>query len=671
MATHQHHQIIPAGKKDNAYITPDKYQAMYEESMSNPDLFWAKQADRIDWFAKWDTVQNTSLDKDNLKIRWFEGGKLNVCHNAVDRHLETSGNKTAIIWEGDDPSESKDITYKELHAEVSRFANVLKKMGVKKGDVVTIYLPMIPEAAYAMLACARIGAVHSVVFAGFSPEALHGRVEDCNSKLVITADEGLRGSKKVPLKDNVDKALKLVPDAKVLLINRTGAPVAINKCDTLYSEIKDTVPLTCECEVMDAEDPLFILYTSGSTGKPKGIRHTTGGYIVYTSLTHQLVFNYEEEDVYWCTADIGWITGHSYLVYGPLANGATTLMFEGVPTYPDASRMWQIVDKHQVNIFYTAPTAIRMLMGHGDEFVTRTDRNSLKILGTVGEPINEEAWLWYYENVGNSKCQIVDTWWQTETGGFMITPFPYATPAKPGSATLPFFGIEPVIVDNDGRILEGEAEGNLCIKNSWPSQARGIHGNEERFINAYFSRFPGMYFTGDGCRRDSDGYYWITGRVDDVINVSGHRIGTAEIENVLDYHDAVVESAVVGYEHDIKGQGIYAFVILKNGVNVSEAIENDLVQLVRSEISPIVTPDFVQFSSGLPKTRSGKIMRRILRKIANDEVENFGDTRTLVNPEVVDELVRKRLNTHKEDLLKAYSMNQHGLKQRREWVVSE
>ncbi len=620
------------------------YQRMYEESVSNPERFWAEQAERLDWIKKWDKVKDTSFEGD-INIKWFEGGRLNICYNCIDRHLEKRGHQTAIIWEGDNPEASTSITYNDLYLHVCRFANVLKKLGVKKGDTVTIYMPMIPEAAYAMLACARIGAVHSVVFGGFSPEALRGRIEDCNSKLVITADEGVRGGKKVPLKANTDKAVENIEDIKVLVIDNTNNDIVWNdKRDVWYRDAVLDVSDECEPEEMDAEDPLFILYTSGSTGKPKGILHTSAGYLLYAALTHQYVFDYQEGDVFWCTADVGWVTGHSYIIYGPLANAATTLMFEGVPNYPDDSRFWQVVDKHKVNSFYTAPTAIRALMAKGVEPVNKTSRESLRILGSVGEPINPEAWLWYYNVVGEGGSPVVDTWWQTETGGHLITPLPYATDLKPGSATLPFFGVRPVIVDNEGRELEGECEGNLCIADSWPGQARSIYGDHKRFRETYFSQFPGKYFSGDGCRRDRDGYYWITGRVDDVLNVSGHRLGTAEIESALVAHEKVAEAAVVGYPHDIKGQGIYAYVTVNESVAVDDNLKSELAGWVRQEIGPIAKPDLLQFAPGLPKTRSGKIMRRILRKIAENNFDNIGDTSTLLNPEVVEYLIEHRLN---------------------------
>lgn len=638
---------IPAHSRPDGkapLITAESYQRLYAESLANPSEFWGKQAKRLNWFKPWDTVKNTSYDGD-VHIRWFEGGKLNVSYNCIDRHLATRGEQTAIIWEGDEPTQSKHISYNQLHKEVCRFANVLKKLGVKKGDTVTLYMPMIPEAAYAMLACTRIGAVHSVVFGGFSPEALRGRIENGNSQFVITADEGLRGGKTVPLKSNVDKALSNKDNMTTLVVKRTGGEIAWDEArDVWYHEAVAEADDACEPEVMDAEDPLFVLYTSGSTGKPKGILHTTAGYLLYASLTHQYGFDYQEGDIYWCTADVGWITGHSYIVYGPLANGATTLMFEGVPTYPDNSRMWQVVDKHQVNIFYTAPTAIRALMAAGNDPVKQTKRDSLRILGTVGEPINPEAWRWYYDVVGEGKCPIVDTWWQTETGGFLITPLPYATPLKPGSASLPFFGIQPQIVDEQGNVIDGEGEGFLCMADSWPGQMRSVLGDHQRFIDTYFARFPGKYFTGDGCRRDKDGYYWITGRVDDVLNVSGHRLGTAEIESALVAHEKVAEAAVVGFPHKIKGEGIYAFVTLNNGVEPNDVLRQELVNWVRTQIGPIATPDALQWAPGLPKTRSGKIMRRILRKIAANDYGDLGDTNTLLNPDVVDYLIDHRVN---------------------------
>ncbi|MAI89589.1 acetate--CoA ligase [Ponticaulis sp.] len=633
--------IAGAAKVDNA-----KYLEMYQASIDDPEAFWGEAGKRLDWFTPYSTVKDVSFAESDLHIKWYSDGVLNVCYNCVDRHLETRGEQPAIIWEGDDPGTSKTVTYHQLHEHVCRFANVLKKLGVKKGDRVTIYMPMILEAAYAMLACARIGAVHSIVFGGFSPEALAGRINDCDSNVIITADEGLRGSKKVPLKKNVDEALKHAFGVeKVLVIEHTGTPVAMKGGrDVWWHEAAAGVDEFCDAEPMNAEDPLFILYTSGSTGKPKGVLHTTGGYLVWAAMTHEYVFDYKDGDVYWCTADVGWVTGHSYIVYGPLANGAQTLMFEGVPSYPDASRFWQVVDKHQVNIFYTAPTAIRALMREGESFVKSTSRKSLRVLGSVGEPINPEAWMWYYNVVGDGRCPIVDTWWQTETGGIMITPLPGATDLKPGSATRPFFGIKPILVDADGKELEGAIDGNLCIADSWPGQMRTVYGDHERFFQTYFSTYPGRYFTGDGARRDEDGYFWITGRVDDVINVSGHRMGTAEVESALVAHDLVSEAAVVGYPHDIKGQGIYAYVTLIAGVEPSDEIRSQLVKWVRSEIGPIASPDLLQFAPGLPKTRSGKIMRRILRKIAENDYGSLGDTSTLAEPEVVDELIENRQN---------------------------
>ncbi|MEP2436422.1 MAG: acetate--CoA ligase, partial [Roseibium sp.] len=600
---------------------------------------------RVDWINPYTKVKNTSYDYHNVDIKWFEDGTLNVSANCVDRHLETRGDQPAIIWEGDDPSESKVITYKQLHHEVNVFANVLHSQGVKKGDRVTLYLPMIPEAAYAMLACARIGAVHSIVFGGFSPDSLAQRIEGCDSKCIVTADEGLRGGRKVPLKANVDKAVEKAPVDSVIVVKRTGGDITMQDGrDVWYHEEADRVSDHCAPVEMNAEDPLFILYTSGSTGQPKGVLHTTGGYLVYASMTHQYVFDYHDGDVYWCTADVGWVTGHSYIVYGPLANGATTLMFEGVPTYPGPGRFWEVCDKHNVNIFYTAPTAIRALMGAGDEHVTATSRKSLRLLGSVGEPINPEAWNWYYNVVGEKRCPIVDTWWQTETGGILITPLPGATALKPGSATRPFFGVQPAIVDAEGQFLEGATEGNLVITDSWPGQMRSVFGDHERFVQTYFATYKGLYFTGDGCRRDEDGYYWITGRVDDVINVSGHRMGTAEVESALVAHQKVSEAAVVGYPHDIKGQGIYAYVTLMEGEEPTDDLKKELVKHVRSEIGPIASPDLIQFSPGLPKTRSGKIMRRILRKIAEDSFDNLGDTSTLADPAVVDDLIDNRQN---------------------------
>nr|WP_176704636.1 acetate--CoA ligase [Candidatus Magnetococcus massalia]CRH08239.1 Acetyl-coenzyme A synthetase (Acetate--CoA ligase) (Acyl-activating enzyme) [Candidatus Magnetococcus massalia]CRH08307.1 Acetyl-coenzyme A synthetase (Acetate--CoA ligase) (Acyl-activating enzyme) [Candidatus Magnetococcus massalia] len=626
-----------------ALIDDAKYQEMYANSIADPAAFWAEQAEeRIDWFKKWDNVLDFDLRKGHIK--WFEGAKTNVSYNCIDRHLESRADQTAIIFEGDDPSVDKKITYRELHNQVSRFANAMKSRGIKKGDRVCIYMPMIPEAAYAMLACTRIGAVHSVVFGGFSPDALRDRINDSDCKAVITADGGLRGSKKIPLRVNVDKALEACPGVHtVFTVKATGSDVNwVENRDVWYHEAVEAASADCPAEEMDAEDPLFILYTSGSTGKPKGVLHTTGGYLLYASITHQYIFDYQEGDVYWCTADVGWITGHSYILYGPLANGATTLMFEGVPTYPDASRFWQVVDKHQVTIFYTAPTAIRSIMSQGDELVKKTSRKSLRLLGTVGEPINPEAWEWYYHIVGEERCPIVDTWWQTETGGILITPLPGATELKPGSATRPFFGIEPKILSNEGKEIEGECEGILVFDHPWPGMMRTVYGDHDRFINTYFANYPGYYFCGDGCRRDEDGYYWITGRVDDVLNVSGHRMGTAEVESALVLHDTVAEAAVVGMPHEIKGQGIYAYVTLMQGVEPSDELKKDLNKLVRKEIGPIASLDVIQFAPGLPKTRSGKIMRRILRKIAADEVEALGDTSTLADPGVVQNLIDNR-----------------------------
>jgi acetyl-CoA synthetase len=637
---------VPADWTKRAFVTDAQYKKMYQTSLTDPNGFWAEQAKRIHWNRHFGKVKNTSFDKPNVSIKWFEDGSTNVAYNCVDRHLHSRGDQTAIIWEGDDPKESKHITYKELHDEVCRFANILRTRNVKKGDRVTIYMPMIPEAAYAMLACARIGAIHSVVFGGFSPDSLAGRIEDCKSNIVITADEGFRGGRKVPLKANTDAAIKKVGGVDfVVVVKRTGAPVDMDPVrDVWYHEAKEVVTADCPCEDMNAEDPLFILYTSGSTGKPKGVLHTTAGYLIYVAMTHQYVFDYHDGDIYWCTADVGWVTGHSYIVYGPLCNGATTLMFEGVPNYPSMSRFWEVIDKHKVNIFYTAPTAIRALMQAGDAPVTKTSRASLRLLGSVGEPINPEAWEWYHRVVGDGRCPIVDTWWQTETGGILITPLPGATALKPGSATRPFFGIVPQIVDADGKVLDGAATGNLCIADSWPGQMRTVYGDHQRFVDTYFSAYPGKYFTGDGCRRDEDGYYWITGRVDDVINVAGHRMGTAEVESALVAHPKVSEAAVVGYPHDIKGQGIYAYVTLMAGEQPTEELRKDLVSWVRKEIGPIASPDLIQFAPGLPKTRSGKIMRRILRKIAEDESGNLGDTSTLADPAVVDDLVNNRQN---------------------------
>ncbi|ACI99722.1 acetate--CoA ligase [Rhodospirillum centenum] len=636
---------VPEAFASDAWVDAASYQRLYDQSISDPEAFWAEQGKRIDWIRPYTQVKDCSFSGD-VHIRWFHDGTLNVSANCIDRHLATRADQTAILWEGDSPAEHRHISYAELHANVCRLANVLKKHGVQKGDRVTIYMPMIPETAFAMLACARIGAIHSVVFGGFSPDSLKDRIQDCDSRIVLTADEGLRGGRKVPLKANVDQALKSCPDVgTVIVVRRTGGQVAWEDGrDFWYHEEVSAVSPDCPPEEIGAEDPLFILYTSGSTGKPKGVLHTSGGYLVYASMTHQYVFDYHDGDIYWCTADVGWVTGHSYIVYGPLANGATTLMFEGIPNYPDSSRFWQVVDKHKVNIFYTAPTAIRALMREGEGPVKRTSRNSLRLLGSVGEPINPEAWLWYHTVVGEGRCPIVDTWWQTETGGILISPLPGAIPTKPGSATLPFFGVRPVVVDNEGHHLEGATEGNLCIADSWPGQMRTVFGDHERFVQTYFSTFPGKYFTGDGCRRDDDGYYWITGRVDDVINVSGHRMGTAEIESALVAHPKVAEAAVVGYPHDLKGQGIYAYVTLVDGEEPTEPLRKELVQWVRKEIGPIASPDLIQFAPGLPKTRSGKIMRRILRKIAANEHEALGDTSTLADPTVVTELVENRQN---------------------------
>ncbi len=631
---------------EHAKVNEDKYSSMYDNSLQNNDKFWADQAQRVDWIKKFTKIKDIKYSKDDVSIKWFEDGNLNVSYNCIDRHAENNPDKVAIIWEGDDPNETKKITYRDLLTNVSKAANVLKKIGVKKGDRVTIYLTMIPELAYIMLACARIGAVHSIIFGGFSAESIAGRIKDCKSEYVVTADEGVRGGKTIPLKLTTDKALESCPDVKkCLVVKRTNKEIEPKKDrDIFYDDILKDADSFCEPEVLNAEDPLFILYTSGSTGKPKGVMHTTGGYIVYASMTHEYIFNYNDGDIYWCTADIGWITGHSYIIYGPLANGATTLMFEGVPNYPDFSRFWQIVDKHEVNIFYTAPTAIRALMREGDSYVTKTKRSSLKLLGTVGEPINPEAWKWYYEIPGNSKCPIVDTWWQTETGGILISPQTGAVKLKPGSASKPFFGIEPCIVDKEGNELEGECEGMLCMKRSWPGQMRTVYGDHKRFIDTYFSQFDGKYFTGDGCKRDKDGYYWITGRVDDVIIVSGHNLGTAEIESAFVSHKDVSEAAVVGYPHDVKGNGLYCYVSLKVGVVSSDDLVLDLKKTIREKIGPIATPDFIHITAGLPKTRSGKIMRRILRKIASNDFENLGDTSTLADPSVVDNLIKDRQN---------------------------
>ena len=633
---------VPADWKTRAFMTAAQYDAAYAQALRDPDGYWAAEAARLDWMTPFTKVKNASFDAASLSIKWFEDGALNVAANCIDRHLATRGEQTAIIWEGDDPGQATHISYRELHAEVCRFANVLKARDVKKGDRVTIYMPMIPEAAFAMLACARIGAVHSVVFGGFSPDSLAGRITDCDSKIVITADEGLRGGKPVPLKKNCDEAVAKAPGVTtVIVVRRTGGTVAMKAGrDVWYHEEAAKVSADCPAEAMNAEDPLFILYTSGSTGKPKGVLHTSGGYLLWAAYTHHYVFDYHEGEIYWCTADVGWVTGHSYIVYGPLANGATTLMFEGVPNYPTSSRFWEVIDKHKVNIFYTAPTAIRALMRDGDAPVTRTSRASLRLLGSVGEPINPEAWNWYHRVVGDGRCPIVDTWWQTETGGILISPLPGATDLKPGSATKPLPGVVPQLVDADGKLLEGAASGNLCIADSWPGQMRSVYGDHQRFVDTYFKTYPGKYFTGDGCRRDEDGYYWITGRVDDVINVSGHRMGTAEVESALVGHHDVAEAAVVGYPHDIKGQGIYAYVTLKAGVAASDALNDELKKFVGHEIGPIAKPDVIQFAPGLPKTRSGKIMRRILRKIAEGDTSSLGDTSTLADPSVVDDLIK-------------------------------
>nr|WP_322940934.1 acetate--CoA ligase [Pseudomonas sp. s4] len=636
---------VPDAVRQRAHLDNDAYLRLYQQSVEQPETFWAEQAKAfLDWFKPWDQVHASDLQLGHAE--WFKGGQLNVAYNCIDRHLEKRGEQIAIIWEGDNPAESAHITYNKLHHNVSRLANVLKSRGVKKGDRVCIYMPMIPEAAYAMLACARIGAVHSVVFGGFSPDALRDRILDADCRAVITADEGVRGGKYIPLKNNVDKALQSCPNVStVVVVERTQGDVAwVEGRDLWYHQALKEVDADCPAEPMDAEDPLFILYTSGSTGKPKGVLHTTGGYLLGAAMTHKYVFDYHEGDVYWCTADVGWVTGHSYIVYGPLANGATTLMFEGVPNYPDASRFWQVIDKHQVNIFYTAPTALRALMREGEGPVKATSRSSLRLLGSVGEPINPEAWEWYFHVVGDTRCPIVDTWWQTETGSILITPLPGATDLKPGSATRPFFGVQPVLLDEQGKEIDGPGSGVLAIKASWPSQIRSVYGDHQRMIDTYFKPYPGYYFTGDGARRDEDGYYWITGRVDDVINVSGHRIGTAEVESALVLHDAVAEAAVVGYPHDVKGQGIYAYVTLMNGQEPSDELKKDLLTLVGKEIGSFAKPELIQWAPGLPKTRSGKIMRRILRKIACNELENMGDTSTLADPSVVDSLIDQRLN---------------------------
>ncbi|MGI9426872.1 MAG: acetate--CoA ligase [Hyphomicrobiaceae bacterium] len=638
---------VPAEWSARAWADDAKYNEMYERSISDPDSFWGEMGKRIDWIKPYTKVKNTTFAQEDVSIKWYEDGTLNVCANCVDRHVKTRGDQVAIIWEGDDPTDDEQITYNQLLERVCKFANVMLANGVKKGDRVTIYMPMVPEAAYAMLACARIGAVHSIVFGGFSPDSLADRIVNADSNFVITADEGIRGGRSIPLKNNTDSAIAKSGrnDVKVLVVRRTGGDVSWDPSRDLWLH-EELVKANSDCPPaeMNAEDPLFILYTSGSTGKPKGVLHTTGGYITWASMTHQYVFDYHDGDVYWCTADVGWVTGHSYIVYGPLANGAITLMFEGVPNYPTASRFWHVVDKWDVSIFYTAPTAIRALMGAGDDFVKRTDRSSLRLLGSVGEPINPEAWEWYYKVVGESRCPIVDTWWQTETGGIMITPLPGATKLKPGSATRPFFGVQPALVDEKGTELDGATEGNLIIKDSWPGQMRTVYGDHERFIQTYFSTYPGTYFTGDGCRRDEDGYYWITGRVDDVINVSGHRMGTAEVESALVAHPKVSEAAVVGYPHEIKGQGIYCYVTLMAGEETADDLKKELRDWVRTEIGPIASPDLIQFAPGLPKTRSGKIMRRILRKIAEDDFSNLGDTSTLAEPAVVDDLIENRQN---------------------------
>jgi len=638
---------VPAEFAPKANLTPEKYREMYAASIADPERFWGEHGKRLDWMTPYSVVKDVSWETGDLHVKWYSDGVLNVSANCIDRHLATRGDKAAFIWEGDDPADTHTVTYRQLHIAVSKFANVLKELGVKKGDRVTIYMPMILEATYAMLACARIGAVHSVVFGGFSPEALAGRIVDCESEVLITADEGLRGGRKVPLKVNADAAATIANGMvkKMLVVRRTGADVAmVEGRDHWLHEIGASVSADCPPEPMNAEDPLFILYTSGSTGQPKGVLHTTGGYLVWASMTHEYVFDLKEDDVFWCSADVGWVTGHTYIVYGPLANGATSVLFEGVPTYPDASRFWQACDKHQVTIFYTAPTAIRALMREGEGPVNATSRKSIRLLGTVGEPINPEAWEWYFHVVGEARCPIVDTWWQTETGGTMIVPLPGTTDMKPGAGSHPFFGIKPVLVDAEGNELEGAADGNLLITDSWPGQMRTVYGDHKRFIDTYFTAYPGTYFTGDGCRRDEDGFYWITGRVDDVINVSGHRMGTAEVESALVSHDAVAEAAVVGYPHDIKGQGIYAYVTVRAGVEVDDDLRKNLVQHVRGEIGPIASPDLIQFAPGLPKTRSGKIMRRILRKIAENEFSNLGDTSTLADPDVVNDLIEHRQN---------------------------
>ena len=635
---------VPAEWAEKAWADNDKYLEMYQASIDDPEAFWGEQGKRINWIKPYTKVKDVSFAKEDLHIRWYYDGTLNASANCLDRHLSTRGDQVAIIWEGDEPDVDKKITYRELHEEVCKFANAMKGLGVKKGDRVTIYLPMIPEIAVAVLACARIGAIHSVIFGGFSPDAIAGRIQDCESEYVITSDEGVRGGRPIPLKGNTDAALEQCPGVKnCIVVNRTGGDINwVEGRDVWWHDLMADASPDCPPEEMDAEDPLFILYTSGSTGKPKGVLHTTGGYMVFASMTHQYVFDYHDGDIYWCTADVGWVTGHSYILYGPLANGVTTIMFEGVPTYPDSGRFWQVCDKHDVNIFYTAPTAIRALMREGDAPVTATKRSALRLLGTVGEPINPEAWKWYYDVVGDGRCPIVDTWWQTETGGILISPLPGATALKPGSATRPFFGIKAELCHHDGSPIEGEGVGNLCMTDSWPGQMRTVFRDHDRFFETYFSQFPGKYFSGDGCRRDEDGYYWITGRVDDVINVSGHRIGTAEVESALVAHAKVAEAAVVGFPHDIKGQGIYAYVTLMQGEDPSEDLRGELVQWVRTQIGPIASPDAIQWAPGLPKTRSGKIMRRILRKIAAEEFEDLGDTTTLADPAVVDDLKENR-----------------------------
>ena len=637
---------VPADWAKNSYVNQSSYETKYNESINNNEKFWADEGKRIHWFKPYTKIKEVIYSTKKVSIKWFHDGTTNVSYNCIDRHLPKRAKQTAIIFEGDDPKESKNITYQELSDEVCKLANGLKEIGIKKGDRVTIYMPMVPEGVYAMLACTRIGAIHSVVFGGFSPDSIVNRILDCKSEFVITADEGLRGQKVIPLKKNVDEALKKCPDVKkCIVLKRTGGNVPFDsKRDVWYHELTSKMSTTCKPEEMNAEDPLFILYTSGSTGKPKGVLHTTGGYLVYASMTHQYIFDYKDGDIYWCTADIGWVTGHSYIVYGPLSNGATTLVFEGVPSYPDASRFWQVIDKHKVNIFYTAPTALRALMREGDAMVKKTSRKSLKLLGSVGEPINPEAWIWYHKVVGDSRCPIVDTWWQTETGGILISPQPGAVDLKPGSATKPFYGIVPVIVDEKGKELDGSCEGRLCMKESWPGQMRTVYGDHQRFIDTYFSQHDGKYFTGDGCKRDEDGYYWITGRVDDVIIVSGHNLGTAEIESAFVAHPKVAEAAVVGYPHDIKGQGLYCYVTLKVGETGSDALTKELKDLVRKIIGPLATPDLIHFTPGLPKTRSGKIMRRILRKVAENQFENLGDTSTLADPTVVQSLIDNRLN---------------------------